>query len=127
MAEFQARIILCVCVCVSKLLHITFDFGVNLQNGLEGNECRAKSEKTTAIVSLKITVTWNNIVAMGINRVRGRCKFFLPGGLDGTLARREQCVLHHPHPLPRPHPCLWLSILWMAEMKRYVWEPLSWR
>lgn len=61
---------------------------------------QGKAEETTAIVSLKITVTWNNIVAMGINSMRGRCKVFLPGGHDRTLGQREQSILYHPHPLP---------------------------
>lgn len=61
---------------------------------------QGKAEETTAIVSLKMTVTWNNIVAMGIKRVRGRCKVLLPGGHDRTLGRREQSILHHPQPLP---------------------------
>ena len=55
---------------------------------------QGKAKDTTAIVSLKVTVTWNNIVAMGVKRVRGSCKVFLPGGLDGLLhgGNRESCV-----------------------------------
>ena len=65
---------------------------------------QGKAEETNAIVSLKITVTWNNIVAMGIKRVRERCKVFLPGGLDGLLhgGNRASCItpLTYPDPIP---------------------------
>lgn len=63
---------------------------------------QGKAEETTAIVSLKITVTWNNIVAMGIKRVRERCKVFLPGGLDGLLhgGNRASCITPTTYPTP---------------------------
>ena len=65
---------------------------------------QGKAKDTTAIVSLKVTVTWNNIVAMGVKRVRGRCKVFLPGGLDGLLhgGNRESCITPTPNPDPNP-------------------------
>ena len=63
---------------------------------------QGKAEETTAIVSLKITVTWNNIVAMGIKRVRERLSYLSQVGLTDSCTEGTERLASLPSPTPTP-------------------------